>query len=272
MIAVAGAYLVGSILVRPALRSVGDVPKHLPSVAVSFPSESGSRLSGWFVQRGEKAGGVVLLHGIRADRNSMMERARFLYDAGYSVLLFDFQAHGESSGDMITFGALEALDARAAVRFLRRQLPGEAVAAIGSSLGGAACVLGPEPIKVEALVLETVYTDIRKAVENRLRLRLGRAGQYLAPFLTIQFKLRTGIDLKDLRPGASIARIQAPVLIIAGELDRRTTLEESQRLFDAAPQPKELWVVPGARHVDLHRHSPTQYETRVLQFLRLYLG
>ena len=58
------------------------------------------------------------MHGVRANRLVMLARARFLHKAGYAVLLFDFQAHGESSGKRITFGHLEGLDASAAVTFL----------------------------------------------------------------------------------------------------------------------------------------------------------
>lgn len=57
------------------------------------------------------------------------------------MLLFDFQAHGESPGDHITFGFLESRDARAALDFVHRELPGQLVAALGISLGGAAAVL-----------------------------------------------------------------------------------------------------------------------------------
>jgi len=263
-----GAYLAGSLLIRPVRQPIGDVPEHPPCVAVSFPSESGAELKGWFARREDGEGGVVLMHGVRADRTSMLDRARFLYDAGYSVLLFDFQAHGESSGDMITFGALEFLDARAAVEYLRAKVPGKPIAVIGSSLGGAACLLGAKPVDVDALVLEAVYPDIRQAVENRLRIALGWAGPCLTPLLTMQFKPRAGIDLDDLRPVASIADVKAPIFIIGGELDQRTTLAESQRLFDAAPEPKELWVVAGARHVDFHRYATAEYERRVLEFLR----
>ena len=82
-----------------------------------------------------------MMHGVRANRMSMVERARILHASGFSVLLFDFQAHGESPGKRITFGYLEALDAEAAVAFVRQRLPGERIGAVGTSLGGAAALL-----------------------------------------------------------------------------------------------------------------------------------
>ena len=102
------------------------------------------------------------MHGAWDTRLRMIQRARVLQGEGFSVLLFDFQAHGESPGTRITFGRLEALDATAAVGFVRSRLPGVRVGAIGASLGGAAALLGDGPLKVEALVLEAVRAYLRR--------------------------------------------------------------------------------------------------------------
>lgn len=63
----------------------------------------------------------------------------------------------------------------------------------------------------------------------------------------------------------------APVLVAAGGADQHTTLPETQRLFAAAAQPKELWVVEGAAHVDLHAYAPEAYERRIGAFLSHHL-
>jgi len=73
----------------------------------------------------------------------------------------------------MTFGRLEAYDARAALKFVHGRLPGIPVGAIGSSLGGAAALLGPQPLSVDALVLEAVYPRIEAAVGNRIAIRSG---------------------------------------------------------------------------------------------------
>ena len=98
----------------------------------------------------------------------MLDRARFLHGAGYTVLLYDSRAHGESDGSRITFGHLESLDARAMLGFLRRAAPGERLGVIGISRGGAAVLLGPQPLGVSALALEAVYPTLEEA--KRLRL------------------------------------------------------------------------------------------------------
>jgi fermentation-respiration switch protein FrsA (DUF1100 family) len=273
-VAVVGAgsvWLAAGSLVAPATRPVGAPPSDLPFEAVTFPSDSGSHLRGWLAAASPERGAVVLLHSVRSDRRAMLDRARFLYRAGFSVLLFDFQAHGESPGQLITLGHLEAHDARAAVAFVRQRRPGAAVGAIGTSLGGAACVLGSSPLPVDALVLEAVYPTIEDAVANRLRLRFGAAGAALAPLLLLQLEARLGVAAAALRPADVIGSRPGPLLVVAGTQDRRTSLAESRRLFERAPGPKRFWAVEGARHQDLHRFAGRQYERTILEFLGEFL-
>lgn len=212
------------------------------------------------------------MHGVRANRLSMLERARFLSHADYSVLLFDFQAHGESSGQHITFGYLESMDAQAAVSFLRSNAPDEKIGVIGVSLGGAAALLASPPLDVNAMVLEMVYPTINQAISNRLTMRLGGWASSLTPLLSRQFKLRLGIDAEVLRPIDHIENISSPKLLIVGAADQHTTLEESRRMFDAASEPKELWVVNGAKHVDLYAVAKKEYEQHVLGLFGRYLA
>lgn len=261
-----GAVWLATLWSAPTPRRVGPPPPDLGARSVEFVDGVGRRVRGWLAP-GDGVGGVVLLHGVRETRRGMLGRARFLHRAGYAVLLFDLPAHGESDGDRVTFGYGEAAAARAAVDLLAASLPGEPIAALGFSLGGAACVLGHEPLPVDALVLEAVYPDIDTAVANRLRLRIGAAGAWLTPLFIWQLGPRWGIDASDLRPVDAVARIRVPLLLIAGAADQRTTPADAQRLFAAAPEPKELWMVPGAGHVDFHRVAPDEYEARLLRFL-----
>jgi fermentation-respiration switch protein FrsA (DUF1100 family) len=195
-----------------------------------------------------------------------------LRDHGFAVLLFDFQAHGESGGERVTYGWRESFDAAAAVEFVRQRLPRERVGVIGVSLGGAAALLGPGPLKVDAFVLESVYPDIDRALANRLSTSLGRfAGPLLTPLLVAAFKLLLppvlGVVADKLRPIDRIGGISAPLLLASGSADRRTPLHEAKLLFDAAPEPKRFWVVEGAAHVDLEAHNPGEYWRVVLPFL-----
>lgn len=261
----------GSLLSAPANHVVGSLPPDLKGRDVQFASASGTTLRGWFIAGTKGVGAVVLMHGVRGSRLDMLDRARCLAAAGYSVLLFDFQAHGESPGKYITFGYLESRDARAAVVFLRANAPGEKIGVVGVSLGGVAALLATPPLDAEALVLEMVYPTFDQAVGDRLAMRFGNWSRSFTPVLTWQMKLRSGITAQDLRPIDHVSTLRIPKLIIAGSEDRHTTLAESRELFRAAAEPKELWVVNGAKHQDLHAFANAEYEQRLLAFFASYL-
>jgi pimeloyl-ACP methyl ester carboxylesterase len=264
---VAAAWLVGTRLAAPAQRPIGAPPADLSASRVTFGG-----LVGWWVPGAAGAPCVILMHGVHADRRDMLGRARFLQAAGYSSLLFDFQAHGESAGELITFGHREAGDARAAVKVARETFGCRRVAAIGDSLGGAAALLGERPLEAEALVLEAVYASIEEAVADRIEIRFGRAGRVLEPILTSQLRWRFGIEPRELRPIERIGAYPGPVLVIGGVEDRHTTIDATRRLFAAARGPRDLWEVSGAAHVDFHRFAPAEYERRVLTFLSRAVG
>jgi fermentation-respiration switch protein FrsA (DUF1100 family) len=104
-------------------------------------------------------------------------------------------------------------------------------------------------------------------VVARIAMRLGAVAPYVAPLLLLQVGPRLGVGVDALAPIEGIGQIRAPLLLIAGDRDRHTPLAASQRLFDAAPEPKHMWIVRGAAHVNFHRAAPAEYEQRVTEFL-----
>lgn len=267
----AAIWFVGLLLIHPAMRDVGAPPADLAAESVIISDGPGNPIHGWFVAGAENQGAVLLLHGVRADRTSMLERARFLHAAGYGVLLIDFQASGESPGDAITFGYRESGDVKVALRYLHHRLPGEHIGIIGASMGAAATILAARDVDADAVVLEQVYPTIEQALEDRLVIYLGPMGRWLAPFMLATLHTHLGIYPTQLRPVDHIALLAMPKLLIAGDDDRRATIDESHAMFSAAVAPKELWVIHGAGHVDLCRYAGDAYRIRVLRFFGTYL-
>jgi fermentation-respiration switch protein FrsA (DUF1100 family) len=267
-IAVACVVSVGWLLAHPVQARIGNPPADLNAQAVRFANDSGANVHGWWCPTRNGRGSVLLLPGIRANRLSMVDRARFLQRAGYSVLLIDFQATGETKGDHITFGWNESRDVLAAIDFVRRIEPTDRVAIIGSSLGGVAALLATPPLNVDALVLEEVYPTIEIATRNRMENYLGSVGRILAPLLLNQLQWRLGVSASQLRPIDHIGDVHCPVFIMSGEKDRNTRPADTRMLFGRTRSPKELWFVPNAGHVDLHRAATVDYESRVLAFLQ----
>jgi len=261
------AISVGWLLAHPVQTAIGNPPADLNAERVTFASDSGATVHGWWCPIQNANGAVLLLPGIRANRLSMVERARFLHRAAYSVLLIDFQATGETTGDHITFGWKESRDVIAAIDFIRLADATGPVAILGSSLGGVAALLATPPLKIDALVLEEVYPTIEIATRNRMENYLGVFGRTLTPLLLNQLQWRLGVSASQLRPVDHIANVECPMFIISGENDRNTRPADTRMLVERARNPKKVWFVPNAGHVDLHLAARQEYETRVLAFL-----
>lgn len=137
---------------------------------------------------------------------------------------------------------------------------------IAVSLGAAAALLGTKPIQADAIVLEAVYSTFECAVENRIAMRIGDYGRILAPLFLWQIKPRLGISTASLSPLAAISQLAAPVFILGGTEDRHSLPSESFELFSRARLPKSIWMVEAAKHQDLYKYVPDQYEYRILEF------
>lgn len=264
------AWFVGGRLVAPVNRTV-ELPDDFAVVDFQVESKSGSTIAGWKVSSEPGDPVVILLHPIRGNRNTMLGRARLFHENGFSIVMIDLQAHGESPGENITLGHREKHDVEAAFKYTRANFPNSKIGVVGSSLGGASALLA-SPLNVDAMVLESVYPTISHAVYDRVEMRLGAIKYLVAPILLAQLPIRLGISNSDLRPIDFVGKVDCPVMVLAGDQDLHTPIEESQAMFDAAEEPKEMVVFGGAAHVDLLVYDPKLYETEVVAFLRANLS
>lgn len=264
------AWYVGGLLVAPANRIVGPTPKDFPAQAVQITSESGSTLAAWHLELDDSPATIILLHPIRGDRRSMLSRARRFRDHGYSTLLVDLQAHGESPGENITVGYLEQRDVLAAIRFVRERNPDQKVGIVGRSLGGAATLLA-QP-NADLIVLESVYPTVTEAVHNRVKLRLGPLHHVFSPLLLAQLQPRLGISPDQLCPIEQLSKLGCPILIASGDHDQHTTIQETERMFSTAQGSKKLVIFEGAEHVDLFAYDSEKYENEIIEWVNEILG
>jgi pimeloyl-ACP methyl ester carboxylesterase len=270
LLVVGGSFGFATLLVKPVNHRV-VMPADFPAERVEIPGD-GHAVAGSWRDLGNDSPIVLLLHGFRGDRASMVPRARVLLDAGFSVLLIDTQAHGETPGEIITLGWRESRDVRAARDWIRAQAPGRRVGVIGVSLGGAAVLLGEQPAGFDAVVLEAVYPRLGRAVDNRIGIRAGWLRKALAPLLLVQIEPRLGVTPEELEPIRNVAKLGAPVMVVGGSRDAHTTEEETRELFAAAIGSKRLWIVDGAAHQDFSRFDRAGYESQVVAFLERHLA
>jgi alpha-beta hydrolase superfamily lysophospholipase len=281
-----GAYLTyaafrGSrIMTRPEVRpfvpdieggpaTPGDIG--LPWESVRFTTDDGVTLSGWFIPAArETRTAVVMLHGFGGHR--LPELAAFvpwIHDR-HHVLQFDFRGHGESGPGSVTLGAHERRDVAAAVAFLEHRGLGP-IALFGISMGAATAIVSAPELPVAAVIADAPFAELHHPIANRMREVGYPLAEIGARAIVAGASLRTRSRMRD--PIDMVARI-APraLLVIAPREDRTISWRQMIRLYEAAHEPKELYVVPGAAHSEAYAVDPETYRSRVLGFLERYLG
>jgi hypothetical protein len=242
---------------------------------ISFDTEDAVRLSGWWVPVEEAHGTVVLIHGLNRQRIEMVQKVPFLHEAGWNALLFDSRQHGESGGEVRSFGFYEQRDVRAALDWIRERSPGPTVL-WGVSLGGATAAMtaAAEP-DVGGLICDSSFRSLADTVRHHVRLFRGwnPALKLIPPWPTSEIALfwigqRGGFDTDSVDVEAAVARLgDRPCLFVCNSDDRRMP---SQIAFDlqraAGPQAKVL-VVPGKSHGGAYRAGTAQYQTAVQDVL-----
>jgi uncharacterized protein len=213
---------------------------------------------------------VVVLHGIADSRAGSAGFAPFFLQHGYSVLLPDSRAHGQSGGQFVTYGLLEKYDVLEWANWLQKAGCTE-LYALGESLG-ASIVIQAAALKpvFRAIVAECAYADLRKIAAYRVEqmlpfpLAINRCFSTLVVASGITYaRLRYGFDFNEVSPVASIRRTVTPVLLIHGLKDTRTPPGHSQALLAANPQ-MVLWLVPDSGHTNASATHPQEFQDRVL--------
>ena len=209
---------------------------------------------------------VVLFVGVSWIYAQRLTRARFFRERGYTALLYDARACGESTGDAVTFGYRERHDVIAAVRFLKDRGCTD-IACLGVSQGGATILFASEELgDVKCVICESVYDEMIHAVDRRMRRYTGVPGAIGACLMVPFAERRLDLAIADVRPVDHVDKLPCPIFIISGERDDRTLPQDTQRLFEAAREPKELWMIPEASHEDLF--GCAEYQDKVRAFLK----
>jgi fermentation-respiration switch protein FrsA (DUF1100 family) len=219
--------------------------------AVTMPADDGITLQGWFLaSRSQASFTVIVFNGNAGNRAYRAPLAAALQGRGANVLLFDYRGFGGNPGTPTEEG-LEA-DARAARAYVltRPDVDPRRLVYFGESLGTAVATTLAARHAPAALVLRSPFTSMVDV------------GRVHYPVLPVRWLLRDRFSTLD-----AIVNVQSPVLVIAGDRDRIVPLDQSRRVHDRVPGPKQLVVVSGADHNDLELLNGEQMINAIFGFL-----
>ena len=260
----------------------------IPFEEVSFPSTDGYTLRGWYVPRPKTSAnhepdiGVVCVHGGGRDRRAWLLHLPMFHQHGFSCLLFDFREHGLSDGAArgLTYGMRERFDVVSAVTFMREQKGHGRVAAVGTSVGGASVLMAAaiDP-NICAVIAENPPMSCAQLQDDQLVKLIGGYFRHTRYSEAIFRAFRRASSMwlnwkvgnkpsRHCQAVHCVSRISPrPILLMHGTQDEIIPVYHSERIFEAAREPKELWICEGAFHCMLHEVEPAKYEQVVIGFL-----
>ena len=271
LIGVAGL-VVSLVVVYPLVTSYGQthigravVPEpHLGAAVeeVSFTTEDGLRLEGWYVPSKNRSA-VIAFPG----RKGPQAAARMLIRHGYGVLLFDRRGEGDSQGDPNAIGWNGDRDIKAAVAFLRERpdVDPDRIGGFGLSVGGE-------------LMLETAAEsdELKAVVSDGAGIRSVREASLASPSaMALAVPVWSGITaatavFSDDAPPPNLNDLVdriAPRAVFFIYAERGQGGEElSKDYYESANAPKSVWEVPGATHTGGIDARPREYERRMIGF------
>jgi pimeloyl-ACP methyl ester carboxylesterase len=246
---------------------------------VSIQAADGTVLKGWYIHPHTFNGNtVVLLHGITDNREGMAGYGKLFLEHGYAVLLPDARDHGESGGELATYGIKESDDIHRWVAWLYEHDPPQCVYGFGESYGAALMLqsLAVEP-RYCAVAVESPFSTAREMSYERISAPLGlqpwfgkTLGRPVIWSALLYARLRYGVDLLQPNPMGAVAHSSMPVLLIHGKQDSIISPRHSELIAAAAPDHVQLWLVPHAGHTMAWAAAHQEFEQRLLGWFAVH--
>ena len=265
------SYAVSRWLTRSS-PAVIEMPTQLPHCTIEVVqcrTSDGIALKGWHIEPARARGTVALFHGMRLNRSHTLDRIAFLTTAGYRCVAFDHRAHGESGGRSCAFGYYERHDVACVLDLIRQRWPDEPRAAIGVSMGAAAvCFAGGTARGFDSLVLESVYSDLSRAFDQRIGCGYPNWFGHFRRGIVWFTEQRLRERIHRVSPIAHVAQL-APrsVLFVTGSEDPHAPPRDVQCLAEQIRASARFHVVPGAGHDDVCTQGGQAYQDLILGFL-----
>ena len=263
--------LAGYAEVDNILRPPRNIPQgktlrkyNIPYQSVELVTEDGIHLAAWYTP--PKKGAVILVaHGFGDQRPEWVYE--MLARKGYGVLAWDARAHGESGGEISTVGYLEVLDVKAALDYALAQPEVKHVGGWGGSMGAATLIRAAAQYpEIEALFVDSSFASMEDEFDYLVPYPI------LNPLAKFLAEIRTGISLDDVSPVNVIARISPrPVYIVHSSADKVAPPDAGQVLYEAAHEPKFLWLEDGVPHQQIFLSNSQRYKKRLIGFFDEWL-
>ncbi|SDH50984.1 alpha/beta hydrolase [Winogradskyella thalassocola] len=214
-------------------------------------------------------GTVILLHGIRSNKEHFMELSNFLSANGFNSVALDSRAHGKSEGNFCSFGVNEKEDIKTLIDYLSKNENLSHFGIWGQSLGGA---IGLQAMgydnRIEFGIIESAFSDFKSIVNDYFDLHAGFSYTPFSNYLVDRTGQIAEFDPNDASPIAYCKSINQPILIVHGNEDERINIKYARANFSKIPSSKKEFIeMDSANHSNVWKVGGDPYFEHVLQFM-----
>lgn len=243
---------------------------------VYIRSEDGLSLHGRFFEADEPERTILLSHGYKGTGfGDFANIAGFLHENHCNLLFIDQRCCGESEGEYITFGAKEQLDVCSWAHYLaENDDTGLPIYLYGQSMGAASVLMASGhdlPDRVKGIISDCAFQSMSIQIKDMASkwFHLNWIGLLLFR-IDLYCRLFAGFSMKEADTTYAMEHNTRPVLFFHGEKDSFVYTENIWRNYNICTAPKEMVVVPGARHLCSCYVEPELYRSKLLEFFKKY--
>ncbi len=245
----------------------------IESINVEITNEDGQKLVGWLLlNRESKNKAMLMLPGYEADKAELINVASKIFDSGYSVLLIDLRAQGDSEGDRSTLGIKEKDDVIYALTYLinDNRVKATSVGIWADNVSAYASILAVEKFpQVKLLLLNNIYPNPIHYIKNKMKLSFVSIESIIDYIINQNLKFLIGKDfiINDLKD--TIPNLKGRNLIFF-QTDK-AEYSYVKNLYDIAPERKELIVLKQVGIDALNSPNWEEYYKLIEEKISTYL-
>lgn len=208
-----------------------------------FSSSQGALLHGWmFRSKGPSRGLIVVTNGMRYNMSERFKKWTWVLEEGYDLFIYDYRGYGGSVGEVDMFGFVD--DVTAAITYSHQLAPTLPMVLVGQSMGGSFvidAVAKSDYPYVRLLIIDSTMIGFAKAADALIKKHF-----LLWPLIWVPDAITPkGVDAIDF-----VDKTKTATLFVVGQSDSVIPPEHSLELYIKAEEPKALWIVENAEHVE----------------------
>lgn len=239
-------------------------------------NKEGKKLHAWYVASPKNTGNTaVIVHGYKSSSIEMFHIGyMFNHDLQWNILLPDLEAHGLSEGSTIQMGWDDRNDVMQWIRVAKGIFASDTIIVHGISMGAATtmCVAGDDnrPF-VRGFIEDCGYTSVWDEFRGEMKKQFGLPAFPLLHFTSALCKLQNGWSFSEASPLKQVSKCQKPMFFIHGDADDYVPTKMVYPLYEAKPEPKELWLAPNSTHGNAYPDHHEEYTEKTRQFISKYI-